>query len=795
MNNTRRPALGSVAILGSFYDARRDVFVPRSLLDDKLPPDAIQRTNFIRGAIRVSLVDAYESKFDMLEVSPELGGSILAGFVRPSGSGSYIMDKRDSNLILAASLHHKVVAAEEKLNFHYPGLKDRLTMTTIQTMEVTHVVTEIEWGAQTVLSLKHHRPSSDDVSAAEESFRAEVESLKLAIENGSPASLGQPKVPLDITAYSDILNEDGIVLNDVQEAYSFLDLVPLQIKHDNGAKGRPVVYTLLPVEMLKYLLQINVTVNGTLNQPSPEYLNKFRELFDQYVSSQAKLNDYQSYVNNFKTYLPQHHIEQVNKSVSDLANLELQLKTEYARILQDVRRGATDATSLYQLLQRYSANDFSPQKIASISNGMKDKIALIGTAVAKGATYIGYNGRSLRSELSRRGACDAYILFFNEATMQDMQSWKANQNLFLDMLKQRANGTFLAIVDCDACDLRIDKTHLSFYQNGQELANDIVGQQQFLADKSFARCPENTLETKDVKKPVRRRWIKIACPGSSCNKNEICEWICPRCLANVEFGYSDQFVYCDCGRSLATNFDFKCKSEHHGPGFVKYDNDELLGLLKSLEQDNYINILILGETGVGKSTFINAFVNYLSFETLDDAKAEEELNWVIPCSFSTQKMDRSNPNSKIEQINIQVGSRKDERDGSKGASATQETAVYPVTIGSQTIRLIDTPGIGDTRGIQFDKANMADILSTLSSYDDLHGILILLKSNNARLTVTFNFCMKELLTHLHRSAATNMAFGFTNTRISGYTPGDTFGPLNTLLLDHSDVGLTLDTAR
>lgn len=44
---------------------------------------------------------------------------------------------------------------------------------------------------------------------------------------------------------------------------------------------------------------------------------------------------------------------------------------------------------------------------------------------------------------------------------------------------------------------------------------------------------------------------------------------------------------------------------------------------------------------------------------------------------------------------------------------------------------------------------------------------------------------------VHRSAAENVVFGFTNTRISNYTPGDTFGPLKALLSQHSDVGLRL----
>lgn len=46
---------------------------------------------------------------------------------------------------------------------------------------------------------------------------------------------------------------------------------------------------------------------------------------------------------------------------------------------------------------------------------------------------------------------------------------------------------------------------------------------------------------------------------------------------------------------------------------------------------------------------------------------------------------------------------------------------------------------------------------------------------------------------VHRSAADNVVFGFTNTRISNYTPGDTFGPLKALLSQHSDVGLRLTT--
>src|SRR5262249_31585677 len=107
------------------------------------------------------------------------------------------------------------------------------------------------------------------------------------------------------------------------------------------------------------------------------------------------------------------------------------------------------------------------------------------------------------------------------------------------------------------------------------------------------------------------------------------------------------------------------------------------------------------------------------------------------------------------------------------------------------MRLIDTPGIGDTRGASQDKENMADILSVLRSYQNIHGILILLKPNDQKLDLMFKFCVQELLTHLHRDAAKNIAFGFTNTRGTNYLPGDTFDPLRELLRRFEDVQISL----
>lgn len=67
----------------------------------------------------------------------------------------------------------------------------------------------------------------------------------------------------------------------------------------------------------------------------------------------------------------------------------------------------------------------------------------------------------------------------------------------------------------------------------------------------------------------------------------------------------------------------------------------------------------------------------------------------------------------------------------------------------------------------------------------------MLKPTNSRLVLTFQFYITELLTHLHGDAVHNIVFGFTNTRSSFYTPGDTYKPLQKLLAKHKNVGISL----
>jgi len=187
-------------------------------------------------------------------------------------------------------------------------------------------------------------------------------------------------------------------------------------------------------------------------------------------------------------------------------------------------------------------------------------------------------------------------------------------------------------------------------------------------------------------------------------------------------------------------------------------------------QDNECTMILLGESGVGKSTFINALANYLLHNSFEDAR-KQPMTYLIPSSFTlTDK-------TTFSQVKVQCG--EDENESNKiGESCTQNVRSHFLKISNnKRLHIIDTPGIGDNRGGFKDAKNINNTLDYISKYDKLNAICIFVKPNHARLDVNFRYCLKELLVHLHKGAAPNIVFCFTNTRSNFYAPGDSFEPL------------------
>ena len=177
--------------------------------------------------------------------------------------------------------------------------------------------------------------------------------------------------------------------------------------------------------------------------------------------------------------------------------------------------------------------------------------------------------------------------------------------------------------------------------------------------------------------------------------------------------------------------------------------------------------------------------NYLTYATMEEA-ACENLKYLIPASFTMT-------DGKYGEHFISTGTCDNEVQ-EVGASATQYPKTYSISTRHANIRIIDTPGIGDTRGVEKDKENFQNIMAHIARFDVLHGICILLKPDVTRLGIMFKYCIKELLANLHVSASKNIVFCFTNARCTNYGPGDTRTGLKRILQDNNiEIGLNEET--
>lgn len=183
-----------------------------------------------------------------------------------------------------------------------------------------------------------------------------------------------------------------------------------------------------------------------------------------------------------------------------------------------------------------------------------------------------------------------------------------------------------------------------------------------------------------------------------------------------------------------------------------------LDITENKKSLNVINILLLGETGVGKSTFINAVANYLTYKYFDIAE-KNDLIVLIPSAFRIQDKHK-------KDHRITVGSNVDTNEHLEtGASATQgvKTYVFPIWKGKVNVRIIDTPGLGDTRGIEQDESNCHYILKYVSQLDNLHAVCFLFKANESRKTMFFEYCLSQLLCRLDKPVTDKLFFLFTRT--------------------------------
>ena len=225
-----------------------------------------------------------------------------------------------------------------------------------------------------------------------------------------------------------------------------------------------------------------------------------------------------------------------------------------------------------------------------------------------------------------RQCSDIYILFATDiARIGTPELWRESSCVFFEIIeeeKRERSGRAVTFGYVDNENMVRKEGHaeteivIRRYQNGTLECQDVVEDRAILA--SLNRAQSSQKMQQGVPRPVKRAFVELVCRGSSCD-DSVRMWSCEHCQDNLQYGFDDHF-YCSCGRAPVNTFSYKCNGATHGDDFIKFNSQTVKKETDSLQPTRYLNILLLGETGVGKSTWINGFANYLSFKSLDDAR-------------------------------------------------------------------------------------------------------------------------------------------------------------------------------
>jgi GTPase SAR1 family protein len=763
----RRKSLGRVAFIGSLYNASKDTFCGATILKFEFPNDSISRVDVSNDEFLYDYKDSYVEKFNKLDVEDELRLSILAGLFTLEGSGKYLNDMKETFKSVKGALIYKITSIEENLDIHRDDVKTCISTDGFNNDQgATHIVIGIKWGATVIASFEYNGTDEENRTQVEETLRSQIEKITISKE-GYMNVEGQSDIMsrFSIKLLGDIVPDDKEFPKSFDEARKVISELPSYIKKYNDGKGVPIEYTLYPLTGLAKLITQNFTFNNAKTELSKETILKIERFFDSLSESKQRLNDLYNDAKSISYLIPEKIFDEVKNRVQEITLGEAKFKDEFAECLFGVRSGKININELECKMEIFQESNLSTKSIMTFIDHHQLISLKANLLKSKKVEYLDEN-LDIEKILHKYSNNHVFILIDDNNFIVDDNSLSIYYR-FRDLcdLNEGLNKFFMA--DTKIC-TEINHPIIQHYINGKLVSNDYYNDNKILFTSNLVKF--DSLPRINPKfNPNEKIKLLVPCPRVDCQSIN-CNWRCYKCQQDIEYGYNQHF-YCGCGESEIANCRFKCNSSHHIEGYIPFKLNTLIGLLPS-EAPEEINILLLGETGVGKSTFINAFANYLKFETLVNAKSGDMVELISSIftitdeNYDTQtiRIGDNDSNEQLENV---------------GMSCTLgcKSYVFHTPENNKLIRLIDTPGVGDTRGLDQDKKNFENILNFISHFQYLNGICILLKPNNSRLTVVFKFCIQELLLHLHKNAKENIVFCFTNARGTFYRPGDTLPPL------------------
>jgi len=157
------------------------------------------------------------------------------------------------------------------------------------------------------------------------------------------------------------------------------------------------------------------------------------------------------------------------------------------------------------------------------------------------------------------------------------------------------------------------------------------------------------------------------------------------------------------------------------------------------DPEEEFTVVLLGQTGAGKTAFLDLMFNFPSVLRYGSEGVSEHVRDFHKLEHEVRKEDCME-------------------------SQTRNANVYNLALGRLRFRIVDTPGLADTGGVDADRRHVKGIMDCVETLGKVHAFALVINGRQSRLTTSVNYVLTEFSSLLPEMARENILTVFTNCK-------------------------------
>ena len=175
------------------------------------------------------------------------------------------------------------------------------------------------------------------------------------------------------------------------------------------------------------------------------------------------------------------------------------------------------------------------------------------------------------------------------------------------------------------------------------------------------------------------------------------------------------------------------------------------------QSKQHLKVLVIGRSGSGKTTLINCMVNHFFNKNYDEDRLiaitqNLSLKNLVTGEAVPVQMPCNIPNFENKQSD---GS------SSQSRSQTSKPNIYDFENAYMKLSIVDTPGLGDTGGMEVDTTHSENICQAAASLTDFNAIVFVHRAGDCRADVMLSYMIREFQGILPKDCSDNFIVCFT----------------------------------